>query len=171
MVEHKRKLNMDVWSLPSCPCRTGWQWLWYSLLSLCGRQRAPTRGGSSPAKPSGCLWVWTEGLQREVLNYWTKKLTHCKNLLKCPLGIRSMISCGERDSALKWSLDNGRVHTFGGVVHEEALKQLVLDGDLFCWVVGQDVFMAHVVQTWEEQHGGLIINTSSSRSTQRFWRN
>lgn len=37
--------------------------------------------------------------------------------------------------------------TFGRVVHEEALKQLVLDGSLLSGVVGQDVFMAHVVQT------------------------
>jgi hypothetical protein len=37
--------------------------------------------------------------------------------------------------------------TFVRVEHEEALKQLVLDGDLLCGVVGQDVFMTHIVQT------------------------
>lgn len=37
--------------------------------------------------------------------------------------------------------------TFGRVVHEEALKQLVLDGSLLSRVIGQDVFMAHIVQT------------------------
>lgn len=41
----------------------------------------------------------------------------------------------------------GGALTFGRVVHEEALKQLVLDGDLLCRVVGQDVLVAHVVQT------------------------
>lgn len=43
--------------------------------------------------------------------------------------------------------DCRRVFTFGRVVHEEALKQLVLDGSLLCRVIGQDVFMAHIVQT------------------------
>lgn len=37
--------------------------------------------------------------------------------------------------------------TFSRVVHEEALKQLVLDGCLLCRVIGQDVFMAHIIQT------------------------
>lgn len=37
------------------------------------------------------------------------------------------------------------VFTFGRVEHEEALKQLMLDGNLLCGVVGQDVFMAHIV--------------------------
>lgn len=37
--------------------------------------------------------------------------------------------------------------TFGRVVHEEALKELVLDGGLLCRVIGQDVFVAYVVQT------------------------
>lgn len=37
--------------------------------------------------------------------------------------------------------------TFGRVVREEALKQLVLDGSLLGGVIGQDVFMAHIVQT------------------------
>lgn len=38
--------------------------------------------------------------------------------------------------------------TFSGVVQEEALKELVLNGNLLRRVVGQDVFMAHVIQTW-----------------------
>lgn len=40
--------------------------------------------------------------------------------------------------------------TFGRVVQEEALEQLVLDGGLLCRVIGQDVFMAHIVQTWRK---------------------
>lgn len=35
--------------------------------------------------------------------------------------------------------------TFGGAVLEEALKELVLDGDLVGGIVGQDVLMAHIV--------------------------
>jgi len=37
--------------------------------------------------------------------------------------------------------------TSGGVKHEEAFKQLMLDGDLLSGVVRQDVFMTHIIQT------------------------
>lgn len=40
------------------------------------------------------------------------------------------------------------VFTFSRVVEEEALKQLVLNRKLLCRVIRQDVFMAHVIQTW-----------------------
>lgn len=50
-----------------------------------------------------------------------------------------------------WRGDCRRVFTFGGVVHEEALEKLMLDGNLLCGVVGQDVFMAHIVQTWKTE--------------------
>lgn len=39
------------------------------------------------------------------------------------------------------------VFTFCWVVHEEALKQFMLNWDLLRRVIGKDVFMAHIVQT------------------------
>lgn len=39
------------------------------------------------------------------------------------------------------------VITFGRVVHEETLKELMLNGNLLCGVVGQDVFVTNIVQT------------------------
>lgn len=41
--------------------------------------------------------------------------------------------------------------TFSGVVEEEALEQLVLNRNLLCRVIRQDVFMAHVIQTWSTE--------------------
>lgn len=41
--------------------------------------------------------------------------------------------------------------TFSRIVEEEALEQLVLNRNLLCRVIWQDVFMAHVIQTWSTE--------------------
>lgn len=46
----------------------------------------------------------------------------------------------------KVTTGGGGAFTFRGVVREEALKELVLDGKLLRRVVWQDVFVAHVIQ-------------------------
>lgn len=56
-----------------------------------------------------------------------------------------------KNSDESWTGDSRGMFTFSRVVHEEALKQLVLDGCLLCRVIGQDVFMAHIIQTWREE--------------------
>lgn len=43
-----------------------------------------------------------------------------------------MLESSNRDYVPSCGLDSRRLHTFGRVVQEEALKQLVLDGDLLC---------------------------------------
>lgn len=50
-----------------------------------------------------------------------------------------------------WRGDSRGIFTFCRVVHEEALKELVLDGSLLCRVIGQDVFVAHIIQTWKKK--------------------
>lgn len=61
-----------------------------------------------------------------------------------------------RPAKTKQELEPG--FTFSLVVQEEALEQLVLDGNLLRGVIRQDVFMAHIIQTWEKT---LNINKKS----------
>lgn len=67
-------------------------------------------------------------------------------------------SCGterrpgdQRNKGVAAAGRGGAALTFSRVVQEEALKELVLDGDLLRGVVRQDVLVAHVIQTWSTE--------------------
>lgn len=60
------------------------------------------------------------------------------------------------------------LHTFRGIIHEESLKQLVLDGDLISWVVGKNIFMANIIQTCpkkQKQRENTIENSKLQIAT------
>lgn len=49
---------------------------------------------------------------------------------------------------------NMKLFTFRGIVHEESLKQLMLNGDLISGVIRKNIFMTNIIKTCEKRKRG-----------------